>query len=145
MMLERRKQNVDHGLEIKDGVMDMPILGSWRGRHPAHSFHLTSPIGYRDDLIAAFTYLPKLCSHIQFPMQSGSDTILKAMRRPYKNQKRIEICEKMKAVRSGETEEDFQMTIDTVEHLKFDNASSSATPSAKTPSPPRCQANLRKS
>lgn len=93
------------------------------------------PIGYRDDLIAAFCQLPKLCSHIHFPMQSGSDRILKAMRRPYKNEKFIEICEKMKAARPGiaittdiivgfpgETEEDFQMTIDTVERLKFDNA-----------------------
>jgi len=93
------------------------------------------PIGYRDDLIAAFTYLPKLCSHIHFPMQSGSDRILKAMRRPYKNEKFVEICEKMKAARPGlaittdiivgfpsETEEDFQTTIDTVERLKFDNA-----------------------
>jgi tRNA-2-methylthio-N6-dimethylallyladenosine synthase len=93
------------------------------------------PIGYRDDLIAAFTYLPKLCSHIHFPMQSGSDRILKAMRRPYKNAKFIEVCEKMKAARPGiaittdiivgfpgETEEDFQATIDTVERLQFDNA-----------------------
>lgn len=93
------------------------------------------PIGYRDDLIAAFTYLPKLCSHIHFPMQSGSDRILREMRRPYKNEKFIEICEKMKAARPGiaittdiivgfpgETEEDFQMSIDTVERLQFDNA-----------------------
>jgi tRNA-2-methylthio-N6-dimethylallyladenosine synthase len=93
------------------------------------------PIGYRDDLVAAFTELPKLCSHIHFPMQSGSDRILKAMRRPYKNEKFVEICEKMKAARPGiaittdiivgfpgETEEDFQATIDTVERLKFDNA-----------------------
>jgi tRNA-2-methylthio-N6-dimethylallyladenosine synthase len=93
------------------------------------------PIGYRDDLVAAFTYLPKLMSHIHFPMQSGSDRILKAMRRPYKAEKFIEICEKMKAARPdiaittdiivgfpGETEEDFQATIETVERLKFDNA-----------------------
>ncbi|MFK7849378.1 MAG: tRNA (N6-isopentenyl adenosine(37)-C2)-methylthiotransferase MiaB [Akkermansiaceae bacterium] len=93
------------------------------------------PIGYRDDLVAAFTYLPKLMSHIHFPMQSGSDRILKAMRRPYKNAKFIEICEKMKAARPdlaittdiivgfpGETEEDFQATIDVVERLEFDNA-----------------------
>ena len=93
------------------------------------------PIGYRDDLIAAFTYLPKLCSHIHFPMQSGSDRILKVMRRPYKNEKFVEICEKMKAARPGiaittdiivgfpgETEEDFQATVATVERLKFDNA-----------------------
>ncbi|MDX1681463.1 MAG: tRNA (N6-isopentenyl adenosine(37)-C2)-methylthiotransferase MiaB, partial [Akkermansiaceae bacterium] len=93
------------------------------------------PIGYRDDLVEAFTYLPKLCSHIHFPMQSGSDRILKAMRRPYKHAKFVEICEKMKAARPdlaittdiivgfpGETEEDFQATIDTCEQLQFDNA-----------------------
>jgi len=93
------------------------------------------PIGYRDDLVAAFTYLPKLMSHIHFPMQSGSDRILRVMRRPYKNAKFIEICEKMKAARPdlaittdvvvgfpGETEEEFQATIDVVERLEFDNA-----------------------
>lgn len=93
------------------------------------------PIGYRDDLVAAFTYLPKLVSHIHFPMQSGSDRILKAMRRPYKNEKFIEICEKMKAARPdlaittdiivgfpGETEEDFQATINCVKRLEFDNS-----------------------
>jgi tRNA-2-methylthio-N6-dimethylallyladenosine synthase len=93
------------------------------------------PIGYRDDLIAAFTYLPKLCPHIHFPMQSGSDRILREMRRPYKNEKFVEICEKMKAARPGlaittdiivgfpgETEEDFQATVATVERLQFDNA-----------------------
>ncbi len=93
------------------------------------------PIGYRDDLVAAFTYLPKLCSHIHFPMQSGSDRILKAMRRPYKNEKFIKICENMKAARPdlaittdvivgfpGETEEDFQATVDCVKQIGFDNS-----------------------
>ncbi|MBK1827869.1 tRNA (N6-isopentenyl adenosine(37)-C2)-methylthiotransferase MiaB [Haloferula rosea] len=93
------------------------------------------PIGYRDDLVAAFTYLPKLCSHIHFPMQSGSDRILKAMRRPYKHAKFVEICEKMRGARPDlaittdiivgfptETEEDFQATVDTVNQLQFDNA-----------------------
>ena len=93
------------------------------------------PIGYRDDLVAAFTYLPKLCSHIHFPMQSGSDRILKVMRRPYKNEKFISICEKMKAARAdlaittdiivgfpSETEEDFQATVDCVKRLQFDNS-----------------------
>lgn len=93
------------------------------------------PIGFRDDLIAAFSYLPKLCSHIHFPMQSGSDAILKQMRRPYKNAKFIDIVEKIKLARPdmsittdvivgfpGETEEDFQATYDTMERLQFDNA-----------------------
>ena len=93
------------------------------------------PIGYRDDLVAAFTYLPKLCSHIHFPMQSGSDRILKLMRRPYKHEKFVKICENMRGARPdlaittdiivgfpGETEEDFQATVDTVNQLEFDNA-----------------------
>ena len=93
------------------------------------------PIGYRDDLVEAFTYLPKLCSHIHFPMQSGSDRILKAMRRPYKNEKFLTICDKMKTARPDlaittdvivgfptETEEDFQDTIDCVQHVGFDNS-----------------------
>lgn len=93
------------------------------------------PIGYRDDLIAAFTYLPKLASHIHFPMQSGSDHILKLMRRPYKNETFIEICEKMRAARPdlaittdvivgfpGETEEDYLATKTMMEKIRFDNA-----------------------
>ena len=93
------------------------------------------PLGYRADLITAFTYLPKLCPHIHFPLQSGSDRILHAMRRPYHNARFIEICEKMRAARPGlsittdlivgfpgETEADFQATIATVERLQFDNA-----------------------
>ncbi|MGJ8671632.1 tRNA (N6-isopentenyl adenosine(37)-C2)-methylthiotransferase MiaB [Rubritalea sp.] len=92
------------------------------------------PVGFRDDLITAFTYLPKLCSHIHFPMQSGSDKILKAMRRPYKNEKFVEIIKKMKTARPdmavttdiivgfpGETEEDFIDTLNTVKELEFDN------------------------
>jgi tRNA-2-methylthio-N6-dimethylallyladenosine synthase len=93
------------------------------------------PIGFRDDLIRAFAALPKLCSHMHFPMQSGSDRILRQMRRPYRHAKFVEICEKMKAARPdiaittdiivgfpGETEEDFQATIDTVRQVEFANA-----------------------
>ena len=93
------------------------------------------PIGYRDDLVEAFTYLPKLCSHIHFPMQSGSDRILKKMRRPYKNEKFLTICEKMQAARPdlaittdiivgfpGESEEDFEETVACMKRIGFDNS-----------------------
>ena len=93
------------------------------------------PIGYRDDLVEAFTYLPKLCSHIHFPMQSGSDRILKKMRRPYKNEKFLTICEKRQATRPdlaittdiivgfpGETEEDFEETVACMKRIGFDNS-----------------------
>lgn len=93
------------------------------------------PIGYKDDVIEAFTYLPKLVDHVHFPMQSGSDRILRRMHRPYKTEKFVEICEKMKAARPGiaistdiivgfpgETEEDYQETKKVVERLQFSNA-----------------------
>lgn len=93
------------------------------------------PIGFRQDLVQAFTYLPKLCSHIHFPMQSGSDRILKMMRRPYRNETFLDLCAQMKQARPdlsittdiivgfpGETEEDYLLTRQAVEQVQFDNA-----------------------
>ena len=93
------------------------------------------PIGYRDDLIEAFRRLPKLCSHIHLPLQSGSERILKAMHRPYSPERFLEICDKMRAARPdvaittdvivgfpGETGEDYALTKDVVRLADFDNA-----------------------
>ena len=93
------------------------------------------PIGFRQDLVQAFTYLPKLCSHIHFPMQSGSNRILKMMRRPYRNETYLDLCSRMKQARPdlsittdiivgfpGETEEDYLLTRQAVEQVQFDNA-----------------------
>ena len=93
------------------------------------------PIGFRQDLVNAYTYLPKLCSHIHFPMQSGSDRILQLMRRPYKNEKYLKLCEAMRKARPdlaittdiivgfpGETHEDYLETKAAVERIQFDNA-----------------------
>ena len=93
------------------------------------------PIGYRDDLIDAFRRLPKLCSHIHLPLQSGSERVLKAMHRPYTPERFLEICDKMRAARSdlaittdvivgfpGETEQDYAATKDIVRRADFDNA-----------------------
>ena len=90
------------------------------------------PIGFGPDLIKAYSYLPKLCSHIHFPMQSGSDRILKSMRRPYQNERYLRILEAIREARPdvaittdiivgfpGETEEDFQDTINAVERIQF--------------------------
>lgn len=93
------------------------------------------PMGFRTDLVEAFRRLPKLCSHIHFPMQSGSDRILKSMRRPYKNETYIKLCQQIREARPdiaittdiivgypGESEEDFLQTCAAVELLEFDNA-----------------------
>ena len=115
-------------VQLLEAVHEVPGIERIRFTSP-------HPIGYRDDLIEAFTYLPKLCPHIHFPMQSGSDRVLREMRRPYQIAKFVEICGKMRTARPGlaittdiivgfpgETEEDFHESIGIAESLRFDNA-----------------------
>jgi tRNA-2-methylthio-N6-dimethylallyladenosine synthase len=93
------------------------------------------PIGFRDDLIDAIAYLPKLAEHVHLPLQSGSNRILKAMHRTYTTEKYAQLVDKIRAARPGmalttdiivgfpgETDSDYQATRDLVEHLQFDNA-----------------------
>jgi tRNA-2-methylthio-N6-dimethylallyladenosine synthase len=93
------------------------------------------PIGYRDDLIEAFTRLPKLVEHVHLPLQSGSDRILKIMRRGYTAEKFQRLAERIRAARPGmaitsdiivgfpgETDEDYEKTRALCEAVSFDNA-----------------------
>src|SRR5438876_1096355 len=93
------------------------------------------PIGFRDDLIDAFSRLPKLAEHVHLPLQSGSNRILKAMHRPYTAERYAQLVGKIRAARPGiaittdiivgfpgETDSDYESTRDIVEHLQFDNA-----------------------
>ena len=93
------------------------------------------PIGFRRDLVDAFARLPKLMPHIHFPMQSGSDRILRAMRRPYTAARYLELIEQLRAARPGiaittdiivgfpgETDEDYRQTRELTDRIGFDNA-----------------------
>jgi tRNA-2-methylthio-N6-dimethylallyladenosine synthase len=93
------------------------------------------PIGFRDDLIQAFAELPKLMPHAHFPLQSGSNRVLKLMKRGYSRERYLELIAKMRAAREGmafttdiivgfpgETEEDYLETRSLVEEVRFDNA-----------------------
>jgi tRNA-2-methylthio-N6-dimethylallyladenosine synthase len=93
------------------------------------------PIGFRDDLISAFRDLPKLMPHVHFPLQSGSDRILKAMHRGYTAEKYFGLTEKLRVACPdialttdiivgfpGETDEDYAATRALVERVSFDNA-----------------------
>ena len=93
------------------------------------------PVGYKQDLIDAFGYIPQLVEHVHFPLQSGSDKILKAMRRPYKVAKFEELVERMREVCPsiaistdiivgfpGEGEEEYLETRNLCERVRFDNA-----------------------
>ncbi len=93
------------------------------------------PIGFRNDLIDAFSRLPKLAEHVHLPLQSGSNRILKAMHRAYTAEKYVDLVRRIRHAREGiaittdiivgfpgESEEDYKQTRDLVEELQFDNA-----------------------
>ena len=93
------------------------------------------PIGFRDDLIDALASLPKLAEHVHLPLQSGSNRILKAMRRTYTAEKYVDLVRRIRQARKGiaittdiivgfpgETESDYKQTRDLVEETQFDNA-----------------------
>ena len=93
------------------------------------------PVGFKQDLIDCYARLPKLVEYIHFPMQSGSNRILKAMRRPYTIEKFKSIIAELRKVRPdmyistdiivgfpGETDEDFELTRQAFEEVGFDMA-----------------------
>ena len=93
------------------------------------------PSGFRQDLIEAYGRLPKLCEYVHLPMQSGSDRILRAMKRPYSRERYLAIVAALRAVRPdmyfstdvivgfpGETDEDFEATRTLFEAVNYDMA-----------------------
>jgi tRNA-2-methylthio-N6-dimethylallyladenosine synthase len=93
------------------------------------------PKGYGDDLVEAYARLPKLCESAHLPVQSGSNRILKLMRRGYTRERYLSIVGKLRAVKPaiglttdiitgfpGETEEDFAETISLVQEARYANA-----------------------
>ena len=90
------------------------------------------PNDMEDDLIAAHGDCEKLMPYLHLPVQSGSDRILKAMNRKHTAESYIRLIERMRAVRPdlvlsgdfivgfpGETEADFQATLDLVERVGY--------------------------
>ena len=93
------------------------------------------PRGFRQDLAEAFGRLPKLGEHVHLPVQSGSDRILRAMRRPYTRDRYLEIVASLRAAQPllafstdiivgfpGETDADFEDTKSLCEAVDFDMA-----------------------
>jgi len=93
------------------------------------------PRGFQKDLVAAYGRLEKLMPYVHLPMQSGSDRVLRLMRRPYTRRRFLEIVTQLRAVRPdiclstdvivgfpGETDEDFAQTISLFEEVAFDMA-----------------------
>ena len=93
------------------------------------------PRGFKDDLIAAYGRLEKLCEYVHLPLQSGSNRILRAMNRPYTRERYRQIVDDLRRVRPdmyfstdvivgfpGETDEDFAQTRELFEACNYDMA-----------------------
>lgn len=115
-------------------------------------FTTSHPAEFTDELIAAFAEVPELASHVHLPVQSGSDRILADMKRGYTIEQYKRIIAALRKVRPdvtlssdfivgypGETENDFQATMDLVDALNFPQSFSFAysqrpgTPAADLP------------
>ena len=93
------------------------------------------PAEFTDDVIDAMAETPNVCPTLHMPLQSGSDRILRAMRRSYRAERYLGIIDRVRAAIPhaaittdvivgfpGETEEDFQATLDVVERARFASA-----------------------
>lgn len=96
-------------------------------------FTTSHPAEFDDNLIEAFAAIPKLVDHLHLPVQSGSDRILARMKRGYSRCDYLEKVSKLRLVRPdlslssdfivgfpGETEEDFEQTLDLIDQVGFD-------------------------
>ncbi|MDD3545469.1 MAG: tRNA (N6-isopentenyl adenosine(37)-C2)-methylthiotransferase MiaB [Kiritimatiellae bacterium] len=122
-----------HGLtepfaRLLEAVANIPGIARVR-------FTSSHPSGCTDQLIQAMRSLPQVCRHLHLPCQSGSDRILKAMRRGYTRAGYLDATRRLReampdiAVTTdvivgfpGETESDFQDTRSLMEAAGFDNA-----------------------
>jgi tRNA-2-methylthio-N6-dimethylallyladenosine synthase len=93
------------------------------------------PRDFTDDVIAAMAETPNVCPQLHMPMQSGSDVILKSMRRSYRQARYLEIIDNVRGAMPhaaittdiivgfpGETEDDFAQTLHVVERSRFASA-----------------------
>ena len=98
-------------------------------------FMTSHPKDLSDELIEVMGRSKKICKHLHLPLQSGSSRILKIMNRRYDKEHYLELVDKIRAAVPdialttdiivgfpGETEEDFEETMDVVRKVRYDSA-----------------------
>lgn len=98
-------------------------------------FMTSHPKDLSDELIETMSKSKKICHHLHLPLQSGSSRILKAMNRRYDKEKYLNLVDKIRTAIPdislttdiivgfpGETEEDFEETLDVVSKCGYDTA-----------------------
>ncbi|WP_416900568.1 tRNA (N6-isopentenyl adenosine(37)-C2)-methylthiotransferase MiaB [Micromonospora echinospora] len=131
-------QNVNsYGVEFGDRYAFGKLLRACGDVEGLERVRFTSPHpkDFTDDVIAAMAETPNVCHSLHMPLQSGSDDVLKAMRRSYRAERYLGIIAKVRAAMPdaaittdiivgfpGETEADFQRTLDVVRESRFASA-----------------------
>ena len=128
-------QNVNsYGVEFGDRQAFGKLLRACGEIEGLERVRFTSPhpAAFTDDVIAAMAETPNVMPSLHMPLQSGSDAVLKAMRRSYRSEKFLGILDRVRAAIPqaaittdiivgfpGETEADFQATLDVVAASRF--------------------------
>lgn len=131
-------QNVNsYGVEFGDRQAFGKLLRAAGEINGLERIRFTSPhpAAFTDDVIDAMAETPAVMPQLHMPLQSGSDRILKAMKRSYRSEKFLGILDRVRAQMPnaaistdiivgfpGETEEDFQETLRVVERARFATA-----------------------
>ena len=131
-------QNVNsYGVEFGDRLAFGKLLRACGEVDGLERVRFTSPhpAAFTDDVIAAMAETHNVMPSLHMPLQSGSDAVLRAMRRSYRSEKFLGILDRVRAAMPeaaittdiivgfpGETEEDFQGTLDVVRASRFSAA-----------------------
>src|SRR5262245_30759393 len=131
-------QNVNsYGVEFGDRLAFGKLLRSCGDIEGLERVRFTSPHpkDFTDDVIAAMAETPNVCHQLHMPLQSGSDAVLKRMRRSYRQEKYLGIIDRVRAAMPdaaittdiivgfpGETDDDFERTLDVVRASRFASA-----------------------
>jgi tRNA-2-methylthio-N6-dimethylallyladenosine synthase len=131
-------QNVNtYGVEFGDRAAFGKLLRACGQVPGLERVRFTSPhpAAFTDDVITAMAETPNVMPSLHMPLQSGSDRVLKAMRRSYRSDRFLGILDRVReqipdaAITTdiivgfpGETEEDFQATLDVVRAARFSSA-----------------------
>ncbi|MYW02064.1 tRNA (N6-isopentenyl adenosine(37)-C2)-methylthiotransferase MiaB, partial [Streptomyces sp. SID3343] len=128
-------QNVNaYGSDMGDREAFSKLLRSCGRIEGLERVRFTSPHprDFTDDVIAAMAQTPNVMHQLHMPLQSGSDAMLRAMRRSYRQDKYLGIIERVRAAMPdaaistdiivgfpGETDEDFEQTLHVVREARF--------------------------
>jgi len=131
-------QNVNsYGVEFGDRLAFGRLLRACGDIEGLERVRFTSPhpAAFTDDVIDAMAATPNVMPSLHMPLQSGSDRVLKAMRRSYRSEKFLGIIDKVRAQIAdaaittdiivgfpGETEADFEQTLEVVRAARFSSA-----------------------